>query len=128
MWLRYVTDAVIENNNVHDAVYAGIMAISWTGGRISGNTVSRIGVYGAEANGNNAYGIAVTDQGDPRSWMSLSRATPSSTSLRGTASTPTAGCGSRSAPTPFASARGACSSRPRTATWRLTSLWRTTRS
>jgi parallel beta-helix repeat protein len=65
MWLRYVADVVIENNDVHDIVYAGIMVISGTGGRISGNTVSRIGVYGAAANGNNAYGIALEDQGLP---------------------------------------------------------------
>jgi len=66
MWLRYVSDVVVENNDVHDIVYAGIMIISGTGGRISGNTVSRIGVNGAEANGNNAYGIALEDQGLPR--------------------------------------------------------------
>jgi parallel beta-helix repeat protein len=65
MWLRYVADLVIEGNDVHDAVYAGIMIISGTGGRIAGNTVSRIGVTGASANGNNAYGIALEDQGLP---------------------------------------------------------------
>jgi parallel beta-helix repeat protein len=65
LWLRYVADLVVENNTVHDAVYAGIMVISGTGGRISGNTVSRVGVSGAEANGNNAYGIALEDQGLP---------------------------------------------------------------
>jgi len=65
MWLRYVSDLVVENNDVHDIVYAGISVISGTGGRISGNTVSRIGVHGAEANGNNAYGIALEDQGLP---------------------------------------------------------------
>lgn len=65
MWLRYVADLAIEGNEVHDTVYAGIMVISGTGGRISGNTVSRIGVTGAEANSNNAYGIALEDQGLP---------------------------------------------------------------
>ena len=65
MWLRYVADLVIEDNEVHDTVYAGIMVISGTGGRISGNTVSRIGVTGAGANSNNAYGIALEDQGLP---------------------------------------------------------------
>ena len=65
MWLRYVADVVVENNDVHDIVYAGIMVISGTGGRISGNVVSRIGVQGAAANGNNAYGIALEDQGLP---------------------------------------------------------------
>jgi len=65
MWLRYVSDLVVEHNDVHDIVYAGIMVISGTGGRISENTVARIGVHGAEANDNNAYGISLEDQGLP---------------------------------------------------------------
>jgi hypothetical protein len=65
MWLRYVSALVVENNDVHDIVYAGIMVISGQTGLVDANTVSRIGVYGAEANGNNAYGIALEDQGLP---------------------------------------------------------------
>jgi hypothetical protein len=65
MWLRYVSDLVVEHNDVHDIVYAGIMVISGQTGLVDANTVTRIGVYGAEANGNNAYGIALEDQGLP---------------------------------------------------------------
>jgi hypothetical protein len=38
------------------------------GGRVQGNTVRRIGVYGASANSNNAYGIAISNNsGNPQS-------------------------------------------------------------
>jgi hypothetical protein len=70
MWLRYVSDFVVENNNVHDIVYAGIMVISGTVGRITGNTVGRIGMLKSGVPGgaeNDAYNIAVEDQGAPRS-------------------------------------------------------------
>jgi hypothetical protein len=65
MWLRYVSDLVVEHNDVHDIVYAGIMVISGQTGLVDANTVSRIGVHGAEANSNNAYGISLEDQGLP---------------------------------------------------------------
>lgn len=72
MYIRHASGFTVENNLVQDGVYAGIMVISGRGGRIVGNTVQRIGVYGAAANGNNAYGIALTRGGgdlatDPRS-------------------------------------------------------------
>ena len=60
MYLRYVTHFVIQNNTVHDGVYAGIMVLSGLYGQILDNIVQRIGVYGAAANGNNAYGIALS--------------------------------------------------------------------
>lgn len=50
----------IDNCSVHDIVYAGILMISNNGGNISRNTIKRIGVSGASANGNNAYGIALS--------------------------------------------------------------------
>jgi parallel beta-helix repeat protein len=59
-YLRQVSDLVVENNNVHDGVYAGIMVLSGRGGRITGNTVQRIGMVGSGANSGNAYGIALT--------------------------------------------------------------------
>jgi len=70
MWLRYVSDLVVEHNDVHDIVYAGIMVISGTGGRISENTVARIGMNKSGVPGgaeNNAYNISIEDQGAPRS-------------------------------------------------------------
>jgi Right handed beta helix region len=62
MNLRFVTNLVVQNNDVHDGVYAGIMILSGATGTVSGNTVERIGVYGAAANSNNAYGIALSQQ------------------------------------------------------------------
>jgi parallel beta-helix repeat protein len=64
MYVRQASGLTIAGNTVHDAVYAGIMVLSGIGGTISSNVVERIGVYGADANGNNAYGIALTRGGD----------------------------------------------------------------
>jgi nitrous oxidase accessory protein NosD len=58
--LRFVTDFTIRDNVIQDGVYMGMMVISSVDGLISGNTVERIGVVGAAANSNNAYGIALT--------------------------------------------------------------------
>lgn len=44
-------------------VYAGIMFISVSNGAITDSVIKNIGVTGWEANGMNAYGIALTDQG-----------------------------------------------------------------
>ncbi len=72
LYIRHAAGFVVEGNLITDGVYAGIMVISGQGGRIAGNTVQRIGVVGAGANGNNAYGIALSRGGgdlatDPRS-------------------------------------------------------------
>jgi hypothetical protein len=64
MYLHSVADIRLEGNDVHDIVYAGLMILSGAGGTVEGNLVRRIGVNGAEANENNAYGIALTTQGD----------------------------------------------------------------
>jgi hypothetical protein len=58
--MDFAYDAQVLRNRVEDAVYAGIMVTSAKGGLVQGNTVRRIGVYGASANSNNAYGIAVS--------------------------------------------------------------------
>ena len=50
----------VQGNDVDDIVYAGVLVLSGKRGVIEGNTVRRIGVEGSEANGNNAYGIALT--------------------------------------------------------------------
>ena len=63
IWVGPSTNPRITGTTIEDAVYAGIMIISAAGGRVDGNVVRRIGVNGAEANGNNAYGIAVENQG-----------------------------------------------------------------
>ena len=43
------------------------MILSGRDGRVAGNTVARIGVVGAEANDDNAYGIALSNEaGQPR--------------------------------------------------------------
>ena len=63
-YLRNVADVRLERNQVSDVVYAGLMVLSGAGGTIEDNVVRRIGVEGAEANGGNAYGIALTTQGD----------------------------------------------------------------
>jgi hypothetical protein len=63
IWLGPTTNARITGNTIEDAVYAGIMDIAGSGDRIDGNTVRRIGVVGASANGNNAYGIAISNEG-----------------------------------------------------------------
>ena len=59
---KYLTEFTIRDNTISDGVYAGIMVISGVRGTISGNTVERVGVQGAAANDNNAYGIALTQQ------------------------------------------------------------------
>ncbi len=63
IWLGPTTNARITGNTIEDAVYAGIMDISGSGDRIDDNVVRRIGVVGASANGNNAYGIAISNDG-----------------------------------------------------------------
>ena len=63
IWVGPSTNPLITGTTIEDAVYAGIMVISAAGGRIDGNVVRRIGVQGASANGNNAYGIAVSNDG-----------------------------------------------------------------
>ncbi len=65
IWLEHVADTVIQGNRVHDIVYAGIMIVSGTRGRITGNSVRRVGVTGSATHGGNAYGIALTDTGAP---------------------------------------------------------------
>lgn len=60
IYVKNATNFTIRDNTIQDAVYAGIMVLSSVGGRISGNLVERIGVVGASANSNNAYGIALT--------------------------------------------------------------------
>jgi hypothetical protein len=62
--MDFVYDAQILRNRIADVVYAGIMITSARGGLVQGNTVGRIGVYGAGANSNNAYGIAISSN-DP---------------------------------------------------------------
>ena len=59
---RYVVNLVIEGCLIQDAGYGGILVYSGIGGRITGNTIARIGV-GIPTNGsteNNAYGIALS--------------------------------------------------------------------
>lgn len=60
VWAEHVDGVRVDSNSVHDQVYAGIMVLSGRGGSVSANLVRRIGVRGAAANGNNAYGIALT--------------------------------------------------------------------
>lgn len=60
MYLRWVTDLLVQNNHVYDGVYAGIMILSGERGTVQGNTVQRIGVVGSATNGGNAYGIALS--------------------------------------------------------------------
>jgi hypothetical protein len=75
MYVQHVVDFVLEANRIHDAVYAGIMVVSGRDGRISGNSIQRIGPPAAsttDATGSNAYGIALTRgdgslAADPRS-------------------------------------------------------------
>ncbi len=61
--LRFVAGVVLERNDIHDIVYAGVLIVSGSGGTIEDNVIRRIGVRGADANANNAYGIALTDGG-----------------------------------------------------------------
>ena len=63
IWVGSSTNSRITGTTIEDAVYAGIMIISAAGGRVDGNVVRRVGVQGASANGNNAYGIALENEG-----------------------------------------------------------------
>jgi nitrous oxidase accessory protein NosD len=63
IYAKYVADLLVSGNTIHDIVYAGVMVISGQTGQIENNLVQRIGVRGAAANDNNAYGVALTDQG-----------------------------------------------------------------
>ena len=59
---------VIENNTIRDCDRGGIFTISQQGGRITGNLIQRIGEARTNFSGpleNNAYGIAITDEGGP---------------------------------------------------------------
>jgi nitrous oxidase accessory protein NosD len=63
IYAKNVADLVVSGNTIHDIVYAGVLVISGKGGSVSSNLIERIGVHGASANENNAYGVALTDQG-----------------------------------------------------------------
>jgi hypothetical protein len=59
---EHVVNLVIENCVIENAAYGGVMVYSGVGGRITGNTIRKIGYYtplntSAE---NNAYGIALS--------------------------------------------------------------------
>jgi parallel beta-helix repeat protein len=60
--VQYVENLVIEDCTIDNSVYAGIMVISGIGGRISDNTIRKVGYYTPLNTGyeNNAYGIALT--------------------------------------------------------------------
>jgi nitrous oxidase accessory protein NosD len=63
IYAKYVANLVVSGSTIHDIVYAGVLVISGQTGQIQGNLIERIGVHGAAANDNNAYGVALTDQG-----------------------------------------------------------------
>jgi hypothetical protein len=63
IWVGPSTNSRISGTTIEDAVYAGIMVISASGGRVDGNVVRRIGVIGSSTKGGNAYGIAVSNEG-----------------------------------------------------------------
>ena len=63
IWLGPSTNSRITSTTIEDVVYAGIMLISASGARVDGNAVRRIGVHGAAANQDNAYGIGVSNLG-----------------------------------------------------------------
>ena len=67
LYLRHLNDFEAAGNTITDTVYAGIQALSALNGRITANTVKRVGV-GLPA-GTNAYGIAISAQAtaDPMS-------------------------------------------------------------
>ena len=74
--VRYAQNVVIDNCTVTDADYAGIALYSTVGGRITNNTVQRIGTTRtnfSSADANNAYGITLDRRAvdslatDPRS-------------------------------------------------------------
>jgi hypothetical protein len=60
MWLINLVNPVIEDCIIEDVAYSGIMTLGWTGGRISRNTIRRVGVNGPFNGNNNAYGIAIS--------------------------------------------------------------------
>ena len=71
--LANVTNLNVSGNTIKNIVYAGILIVSGAGGTVNGNSVTNIGVVGYEANGMNAYGIALTDQGGvPSSGITVS--------------------------------------------------------
>jgi Right handed beta helix region len=57
IFASHPTDLRVSNNLIHDVVYAGLRVLSGQGGQVDGNLVQRVGVNGASANSNNAYGI-----------------------------------------------------------------------
>jgi parallel beta-helix repeat protein len=59
IWLDGLVNPVIEDCVIEDVAYAGIMFVGVQGGRISRNTVRRVGVTGHQEPDCNAYGIAV---------------------------------------------------------------------
>ena len=63
IYAKYVANLLVSGSAIHDIVYAGVIVISGQTGRIENNLIQRIGVRGAAANSNNAYGVALTDQG-----------------------------------------------------------------
>ncbi len=63
IWVGPSTNSRITGTTIEDAVYAGIMVISASGGRVDGNVIRRIGVKGSSTKGGNAYGIAVSNEG-----------------------------------------------------------------
>jgi outer membrane biosynthesis protein TonB len=60
IYAGHVADLRVSGNTIHDVVYAGLRVDSGVGGLVDGNTIQRIGVFGASANSNNAYGITLT--------------------------------------------------------------------
>ncbi len=63
IYAKYVANLIVSGSTIHDIVYAGVLVISGQAGQIQSNLIERIGVHGAAANSNNAYGVALTDQG-----------------------------------------------------------------
>ena len=63
IWVGRSSNTRITRTTVADTVYAGIMLISAADARVGHNVVRRVGVRGAAAHGNNAYGIAVSNDG-----------------------------------------------------------------
>lgn len=63
IYAKYVAKLLVSGSAIHDIVYAGVLVISGQAGRIEDNLIQRIGVRGAAANSNNAYGVLLTDQG-----------------------------------------------------------------
>ena len=70
IYLGFPANATISNNTITDSVYAGVMVMSGSGGRIESNLIQRVG-YGIDPlslpGQGNAYGIAVSAQGSSMS-------------------------------------------------------------